>query len=308
MRDATPQGTYRVQALDRAFAVLDLLGESETPLGLAQVATSLQLHKSTAHRFLMVLERHHMVERTTNGKFRLGLRLFDFGNRAIEQYDLRERAQPHLRRLVAETEETAHLCVLEQARVIYIDKIEPARSVRMITRIGSSNPVHCTSVGKAILAFAVALLETLALLALGVGLLGLHLPTSAGRWLTLAWVLVLGAATCSLLGVAVSSLIKVTTRSAVAVLNLPYLVLSFISGVYFVFSQLPASLQRVAAIFPLKWICQGLRSAFLPDKLLAAEPAHSWEHGRIALVLGAWLVASLVICIRTFRWQETGRR
>jgi DNA-binding IclR family transcriptional regulator len=153
MRDASPQGTYKVQALDRAFAVLDLLGESETPLGLAQVASSLQLHKSTAHRFLMVLERHHMVERTANGKFRLGLRLFDFGNRAIEQYDLRDRAQPHLRRLVAETEETAHLCILEQARVIYIDKIEPGRSVRMITRIGSSNPVHCTSVGKAILAF-----------------------------------------------------------------------------------------------------------------------------------------------------------
>lgn len=153
MRDGAPHGIYKVQALDRAFAVLDLLGESDTPLGLAQVAASLQLHKSTAHRFLMVLERHHMVERTGTGKFRLGLRLFDLGNRAIEQYDLRDRAQPHLRRLVAETEETAHLCILEQARVIYIDKIEPARSVRMITRIGASNPVHCTSVGKAILAF-----------------------------------------------------------------------------------------------------------------------------------------------------------
>jgi DNA-binding IclR family transcriptional regulator len=93
------------------------------------------------------------VERTGTGKFRLGLRLFDFGNRAIEQYDLRDRAQPHLRRLVAETEETAHLCILEAARVIYLDKIEPARSVRMITRIGASNPVHCTAVGKAILSF-----------------------------------------------------------------------------------------------------------------------------------------------------------
>src|ERR1700749_3529132 len=153
MRDTTPQGTYKVQALDRAFAVLDLLGESETPRGLAQVAASLQLHKSTAHRFLMVLERHRMVERTVNGKFRLGLRLFDFGNRAIEQDDLRDRAQPHLRRLVSETEETAHLCILEQEHIIYLDKIEPARSVRMITRIGASNPVHCTSVGKAITAF-----------------------------------------------------------------------------------------------------------------------------------------------------------
>ncbi len=153
MRDGAPHGIYKVQALDRAFAVLDLLGESDTQLGLAKVAASLQLHKSTAHRFLMVMERHQMVERTGTGKFRLGLRVIDIGNRAIEQYDLRDRAQPHLRRLVAETEETAHLCILEQARVIYIDKIEPARSVRMITRIGASNPVHCTSVGKAILAF-----------------------------------------------------------------------------------------------------------------------------------------------------------
>jgi len=153
MRDGALQGTYRVQALDRAFAVLELLGDSPTALGLAQVAAALKLHKSTAHRFLMVLERHHMVERIAGGKFRLGLKLFEFGNRAIEQYDLRDRAQPHLRRLVAETEETAHLSILEDSRVIYIDKIEPARSVRMITRVGSSNPVHCTSVGKAILAF-----------------------------------------------------------------------------------------------------------------------------------------------------------
>ncbi len=153
MREVLPQGTYRVQALDRAFSVLTLLGESDMPLGLAQVAAALQLHKSTAHRFLMVLEKHRMVERTGGGKFRLGLKLFDLGNRAIEQYDLRERAQPHLRQLVTETEETAHLCILEGAHVIYIDKIEPARSVRMITRIGASNPVHCTSVGKAMLAF-----------------------------------------------------------------------------------------------------------------------------------------------------------
>jgi len=162
--------------------------------------------------------------------------------------------------------------------------------------------------GKAIVAFVVCFFEIVALLAVGVLVLGLHLPQTAGRWLTLAWVLVLGAATCSLLGIAVSSAIRATTRSAVAVMNLPYLVLSFISGVYFVFSNLPVGLQRVAAIFPLKWICQGLRSAFLPDTLQAVEPAHSWEHGRVALVLGAWLVASLVICIRTFRWQGLDRR
>jgi len=161
--------------------------------------------------------------------------------------------------------------------------------------------------GKAILAFVTTVCEVAAALATGVALLGLHLPATPARWLTLGWVLVLGSVTCTLLGIAVGCLIR-STRSAFAVLNLPYLVLSFISGVYFVFAKLPAGLQHVAAIFPLKWICQGLRSAFLPDRLLAAEPAHNWEHGKIALVLGAWLVASLVVSAWTFRWQRQGDR
>jgi ABC-2 type transport system permease protein len=161
--------------------------------------------------------------------------------------------------------------------------------------------------GKAILAFVTALAEVVALLVAGVALLGLHLPATPDRWFTLAWVLILGSATCSLLGIAIGVAVR-STRSAFATLNLPYLVLSFISGVYFVFSRLPSGLQHIAAIFPLKWICQGLRSAFLPDRLLAAEPAHSWEHGKIALVLGIWLVASLVVCVRTFRWQRQGDR
>jgi IclR family transcriptional regulator, KDG regulon repressor len=152
MRDKLAQGTYKLQALDRAFAVLDLLGESPTALGLADIASALGLHKSTAHRFLMVLERHRMVERTHAGRFRLGLRLFDYGNRAIEQYDLRECAQQHLKKLVREVEETAHLCILEGTHIVYIDKLEPARTIRMISRVGSSSPVHCTAVGKAILA------------------------------------------------------------------------------------------------------------------------------------------------------------
>ncbi len=156
--------------------------------------------------------------------------------------------------------------------------------------------------GKAILAVGLSLAEVGVLLAVGVTVLGLHLPATPGRWLTFGWVLLLGSVTCALLGVAAGSLAG-TSRSSFAVLNLPYLVLSFISGVYFVFSKLPAGLQHIAAVFPLKWICQGLRSVFLPDRMLAAEPAGSWEHGRIALVLGAWLVVSLVVCVRTFRWR-----
>jgi DNA-binding IclR family transcriptional regulator len=143
---------YKLQTIDRAFAVLDLVASSSTPMTVAEIGDALQLRKSTAHRFLMVLERHRMVERAQNGRFRLGLRFCDLGDRAIEQNDLRDRARPHLRSLVAEVEETVHLCVLERMHMIYVDKQEPEQRIRMISRVGARSPIHCTAVGKAILA------------------------------------------------------------------------------------------------------------------------------------------------------------
>jgi ABC-2 type transport system permease protein len=168
---------------------------------------------------------------------------------------------------------------------------------------GTPMPKVSYFAGKIISSLVIAALETAILLAVGVWGYGLHLPATAADWLTFGWVFALGVATCTLLGIAVSSVPR-SSRSAAAVLNLPYLVLQFISGVYFPFSQLPKGMQVVASLFPLKWMCQGLRSVFLPDSLLAAEPAHSWELGRVALVLAAWLVGSLILCLRTFRWQR----
>jgi len=106
--------------------------------------------------------------------------------------------------------------------------------------------------------------------------------------------------------VAFSSVAR-TGRSAPAVVTPVALILQFISGVFFVFTSLPIWMQNVASLFPLKWLCQGLRSVFLPARMLIAEPAHSWELGKVALVLVAWLVGSLVLCLRTFRWQTQGR-
>src|SRR5689334_9897381 len=114
----------------------------------------LKLHKSTAHRLLMVLERHRLIEKNSNtGKYRLGLKLFELGTKAIGQLDLRERARPYLERAVLDTGETVHLCVYDDGEVVYLDKVEPARSVRLTSSVGRRNPAYCTSVGKAIMAF-----------------------------------------------------------------------------------------------------------------------------------------------------------
>jgi ABC-2 type transport system permease protein len=170
---------------------------------------------------------------------------------------------------------------------------------------GTPLPRSAYFLGKAIAAFVLSALEVVVLFALGSLLFGLEPPSSPERWLTFGWVMLLGVVTCTLLGIAISSVPR-SGRSAAAVLQLPYLALQFISGVFFTFGDLPEGVRQVAAFFPLKWMCQGLRSALLPDSLLAQEPAHGWEHGRIALVLIAWSVAGLVLCLTTFRWKKRG--
>lgn len=170
---------------------------------------------------------------------------------------------------------------------------------------GTPMPRSAYFIGKVVLVLVTSLCETVLLLVIAVLAFGLHLPSTPGRWLTLAWVFLLGVTACTLTGIAMSSVPR-SGRSASAVITLPFLVLQFISGVYFIFSELPKGLQQIAAIFPLKWMCQGLRSVFLPDSFTAQEPAHSWEHGRTALILAIWAVLGLVVCLRTFRWK--GRR
>ena len=63
-------------------------------------------------------------------------------------------------------------------------------------------------------------------------------------------------------------------------------------------------MQKFAALFPLKWLTQGMRSVFLPDSFAKQELAHTWEIGRIALVLFIWLVIGTVLAVRSFRWSE----
>jgi ABC-2 type transport system permease protein len=169
---------------------------------------------------------------------------------------------------------------------------------------GTPMPRSAYFVGKIVQVLAVTVAIIAVLLLIGVAFYDIDLP-SGRDWVTFAWVTALGAAACTLLGIAISSLAK-NGRSASATVTPFALLLQFISGVFFVFGSLPTWMQTVAAVFPLKWMGQGLRSVFLPDALAAQEPAGSWELGRVALVLGVWCVAGLLLCIATFRWQERG--
>jgi len=160
--------------------------------------------------------------------------------------------------------------------------------------------------GKIVLVVVTSAAEVAVLLTVGVVLFDLQLPATAERWFTFGWVFVLTTISFSLLGIAVSNLAR-SARSAPAVVNLPFLVLEFISGVFIIpITELPGLLLSVGSLFPLKWAAQGFRSVFLPDSMTVHEVAGAWEHGRIALVLGVWCLGGLLLCLKTFRWR--GRR
>jgi ABC-2 type transport system permease protein len=168
---------------------------------------------------------------------------------------------------------------------------------------GAPIPPTAYFIGKIILVMVASLAEVVVLVTVGMIFYGVTLPDSADRWLTFAWVFLLGTISCSLLGIAISSMAK-SAQSAAAVVNVPYVALQFLSGVYIPISALPDWMLTVGSFFPVRWVAQGFRSVFLPDNMKYLEPAGSWEHGMTALVLGAWCVIGVVLCLLTFRWTN----
>jgi ABC-2 type transport system permease protein len=183
--------------------------------------------------------------------------------------------------------------------------IATERDLGMLKRLrGTPMPVAGYFLSKVIQVLLCTIAELVLLIAVGMTFYHLQLPDSLARWWTLTWVFVLGVVACSLLGIAASGLPR-SYRSATAVITFPFIILQFISGVYVPFSDVPHWLQQVAALFPLKWMSEGLRSVFLPAQAAMLEPARTWEHGRIALVLVAWIAGGLVLCLTTFRWRSS---
>jgi ABC-2 type transport system permease protein len=170
---------------------------------------------------------------------------------------------------------------------------------------GTPMPRAAYFIGKVLNVLVIAFLEVAILLAIGVVMYDLKLPTQVSSWITFGWVFVLGVSGAALLGIAVSSLPR-SAKSAPAVITMPFVVLQFISGVYIPFNQMPEWLINIASIFPLKWMCQGFRSVFLGDSGAVLEATKSYELGQVALILGIWVIGGLLLCLTTFRWK--GRR
>jgi ABC-2 type transport system permease protein len=180
--------------------------------------------------------------------------------------------------------------------------IAQERSDGTLKRLGGSPlPVVSYFIGKAGSVLVTAVIQLALLFAVARILFGVALPDDATHWLRFLWVFLLSILMATVLGIGISGIPR-TGRSASAVIVPILLVLQFVSGIYFTFTDLPGWLQTVAGFFPVKWVAQGMRSVFLPEDFAAAEQHGSWDLGTTALVLVAWTVVGLVAARITFRW------
>jgi DNA-binding IclR family transcriptional regulator len=143
-----------LKSVERAFQILERVSLSKNGIGVTELATELNMYKSTIHRVLTTLARLGYVEQNSeSGRYKLGYKLLDISSRLLDSIDVRREALPFLQELADETNEVVHLVVLNKGEVVYIEKVEGSETIRMHSRVGNRAPVHCTGVGKAILAY-----------------------------------------------------------------------------------------------------------------------------------------------------------
>ncbi len=143
-----------IRAVEHCLKLIDALSANEQARGVTELSGELRLAKSTVYRLLQTLAgRDYVVQDPATGRYRLGLKLLELGALVSDHLTIRTVAQPHLQWLMEATKETVHLGLLEGRQVIYADKIESPQTIRMYSRVGRQSPLHCTALGKALLAY-----------------------------------------------------------------------------------------------------------------------------------------------------------
>jgi len=144
---------YPIKVLDKSLSVLELLLQKDSAMNMTELSEKLELYPSTIHRILDTLRHWGYVEQDPHThKYQLGLKALELGMAKLHQMDLVREATPYLKELVNQCNETVHLGVLEEGEVLYLAKEESSQTIRMCSYVGKRAPLHCTALGKVLLA------------------------------------------------------------------------------------------------------------------------------------------------------------
>lgn len=179
--DSSDSSAGAARSVQIAVSVLECF--LATPeLGATEVARRVGVAKSTAHRALLTLAASGLLDRTGGGRYRLGIRLYDYGQLAIDRLYLRELALPVLADLRDQIGETVQLGIPSGAEVLYVDRLEGTNGLRFHSGSYRRVPGHSSSTGKAIAAFNPAVRQ--AVLAAGFIAHTTRTPTTRAAYLS----------------------------------------------------------------------------------------------------------------------------
>ena len=154
LHNAEQNQEVKTRSVERALEVLITLCNADGGLSLGELSAKTGLHKSTVHRLLRSLMNYQLAVQDPETKFyRPGLRLLELSHQVLSKLELRSQARSELEELSRRLNETVHLAVLDEDEMVYIDKKETQRTIRMYSAIGKRGPLHCTGVGKVLLAY-----------------------------------------------------------------------------------------------------------------------------------------------------------
>jgi IclR family transcriptional regulator, KDG regulon repressor len=146
-----------VQTLARGLMILEKLAEATDGLGITELADTFEVDKGSMSRLLQTLSNYGFAEKDERTrKYVLGPQIVRLSRTVLTRMPLRETAKPYLNKLVDATGECAHLAILAKGQALYIDQAESSSSLRVNTGVGTLAPLHCTALGKILLAYAEA--------------------------------------------------------------------------------------------------------------------------------------------------------
>ena len=143
-----------IRSVTKAIRLLNALASDPAPLGVSELGRQLDMDKASVSRMLRTLEQAGFVSQDSQSqRYGLGVALVAMGHKALKRVELRGAARPSLEALVEITGECSHTSILVANRSFYLDQVVPARGVSVDSPIGTLAPLHCTALGKAMLAF-----------------------------------------------------------------------------------------------------------------------------------------------------------
>jgi len=152
--DHEPKKRDRIRSLEKGLELLIVLSQHDTDLSLERLSQESGFSKTSCFRLLQTMRRLNFITQSRETKgYQLGPRNISIGTAALDRHSVRSLAVPYMRRIRAQTNETVNLTILDGTEVLFVERIEANFIVNSNLHVGSRLPVHCSSMGKAILAY-----------------------------------------------------------------------------------------------------------------------------------------------------------